>query len=100
MTLDTRAIALAGSVTGALVFGVCAALVAVAPGTIAAFFSYVLHIDRTGLARAVTWRSYSGGLVCITLGTAVVLGFVGWLHNVLVRRWHGTTWLRAAEQRG
>lgn len=99
MTLDTRAIALAGSVTAALVFSVCAALVAVAPGTVAAFFSYVLHIDLTALTRAVTWRSYSGGLVCIALGTALVLGFFAWLHNALVRRWHGTTWVRAAAQR-
>lgn len=76
MKLDTRAFALAVGFSTALFFTICAFFVAVAPGSTAAFFSYLLHVDLTGLARPIGWGSFFAGL----LGT----GFVGALFAVAV----------------
>lgn len=68
MRLDTRAFALAVGAATSIVFTICAFFVAVAPGSTAAFFSYLLHVDLTGLARPISWGSFFAGL----LGTGFV----------------------------
>ena len=101
MTLDTKALALAGGVTTALAFTLCAVAVALAPGATTAFFSYVLHLDLSDLARPLTWGSYCVGVFTIGLGTAALLGFFGWFHNFLVLGWRAAPWrTRPAQQHG
>ncbi len=84
MKLDIRALAVAaGSVTAAI-FAICAFFIAVAPEGTMAFFSYLLHIDLTGLRRAVSWGSFFGGLLATGLGAGLAGGAAAWLYNRLV----------------
>jgi hypothetical protein len=64
-------------------FAVCAFFVAIAPGETSALFSYVMHVDLTGLARHITWASFFGGLLIFSLVMALHVGVAGWLYNVL-----------------
>ena len=101
MRLNTRALALAAAAVTAVTFAICAFFVAVAPGTTSAFFSYVLHLDLTALARPLTWGSFCVGLLALTIVAGAVAGLLGWLYNALA---HGeltrAAAIRAAEQRG
>lgn len=83
MTFDSQALGLAGGATAALVYTLCAAAVALAPGATTAFLGYVAHLDLGGLARPLTWLSYCVGLFTVGLGTAAALRFFGWVHNFL-----------------
>lgn len=68
MRLDTRAFALA---------------VGVAPGSTAAFFSYLLHVDLTGLARQISWGSFFAGLLGTGFVSALFAAAVAGLYNRL-----------------
>ncbi len=83
MRLDTRAFALAVGVATAAVFTICAFFVAVAPGSTAAFFSYLLHVDLTGLARPISWGSFFTGLLGTGFVSALFAAAVAWLYNRL-----------------
>ena len=85
MSLDTRALGMAAGGAGAVGFAVCALLVTVAPGATSAFFSYVLHLDLSSLARPLTWGSFAAGLLAIALGLAVFAALVGSIYNRLAR---------------
>ena len=83
MKLDIRAFALAvGSVT-AVVFTICAFFVAVAPEATRAFFSYLFHIDLTGMASTISWGSYLAGLLGTGFGSALFAAAVAGLYNRL-----------------
>lgn len=81
MKLDIRAFAIAvGGVTAA-VFTICAFFVAVAPEATRAFFSYLFHIDLTGMASTISWGSFFAGLLGTGLGMAFLAGAVAALYN-------------------
>ena len=63
MRLSIRAFAIAVGGTMTAGFAICMLFVAVAPEATAAFFSYVLHVDVTGIARPIDWGSAFAGLV-------------------------------------
>jgi hypothetical protein len=85
MKLDIRAFALAvGGVTAAG-FTICAFFVAVAPEATRAFFSYLFHIDLTGMASTISWGSFFAGLLGTGLGMAILAGAVAWIYNRLFR---------------
>lgn len=84
MRLELRAFALAGGLTAAVLFTICAAAVAVAPGATTAFAGSLIHADLTGFMRTLTWGNFALGLVTWTLGTAVVFGFVAGAYNRLL----------------
>lgn len=71
-----------GAVTAAA-FTICAFFVAVAPEATAAFFSYLFHIDLTGLTRAISWDSFLAGLLFSVLGMALASAVAAWLYNRL-----------------
>lgn len=83
MRLDTKAFAIAAGIVAAVLFTLCAAFVAIAPGTATALFGAVLHLDLSTLARRVTLGSFVGGLVFWTIGTAVVFGAAAAIYNRL-----------------
>jgi hypothetical protein len=68
-------------VVTALVFAICAFFVAVAPDATGAVFSYLLHIDLTGLVRPISWGGFVAGLVTVGVGTALCASVVAWLYN-------------------
>lgn len=81
MKLNTRAFALAVGVATAVIFITCAFFVAVAPGSTAVFFSYLLHVDLTGLARPIGWGSFFAGLLGTGLVGALFAAAVAGLYN-------------------
>lgn len=81
MRLNTAALALAAGITTAVVYALCSLLVTVAPGGAAAAFSYVFHLDVSGLVRPLTWGSLATGLVCVSLAVALVVALLGVLYN-------------------
>lgn len=83
MKLGTRAFALAVGIATAVVFAICAFFVALSPGSTAAFFSYLLHVDLTGLARPIGGGSFFTGLLGIGLVSALFAAAVTELYNRL-----------------
>lgn len=81
MRLELRAFALAGGLTAAVLFTVCAAAVAVAPDAATAFAGMLIHADLSGIMRTLTWGTFALGLVMWTAGAAVVFGFVAGAYN-------------------
>ena len=84
MRLEPRAFGLASGITAALLFAACALYVAVNPGGATALFGFVMHMDLTGLARPLTFGSFSGGLVFWGLLVGLTFAFAAWLYNLLV----------------
>jgi hypothetical protein len=74
MKLNPRSIFWAVAFVSAASYAVCAAFVAVAPQATSHFFSWVMHVDLSGLARHITWSSFLGGVICYSL----VLGVLAW----------------------
>lgn len=81
MTFDARALGLAAGTAAAALFSVCALAVAVAPAATTAFASSLIHLDLTGLARTLTWRSYFGALLFWSIGAGLLFAGVGGLYN-------------------
>jgi len=84
MRLDTRAFAIAAGMTAAMLFVLCAAGVAVAPGSTTAFLGYIVHLDMSGMRRELTVASFIVGLIAWTLGTALTFGFAAMMYNRLI----------------
>ena len=89
MKLNAGAFGAAAGITAAALFTLCAAFVAVAPGTATAVISYVVHLDLTGLARPLTFGSFCVGFVFWGAGTALVFAAAGGIYNALSRRSDG-----------
>lgn len=81
MGLDARAFGLAAGLTAAVLFSVCAAAVAIAPGSATSVASFLIHMDLSGMSRSMTWGSFAGGLVLWSVGTGLTFSFAGWLYN-------------------
>jgi hypothetical protein len=86
MRLDSRAFGLSAGIVAAVLFTLCAAAVALLPGTTSAFFSSIMHLDLTQLTRPLTWGSFFGGLLVWGIGVGVVFGTAGILYNRMTRR--------------
>jgi hypothetical protein len=81
--LNVRALSFASGIVAAASFAVCALAVALAPGLTSRFFSYVFHIDLTGLSRMITWSSFFGGMLAFAIGVAIHVGLAAWAYNRL-----------------
>lgn len=88
MRLSARSLGLAGAATAAIVFSICSLFVALIPRGTSQAFSYVLHLDLTGLARAITWGSYCVGVVTISAGVGLMMALVARLYNQLAPSRH------------
>lgn len=89
MRLNAAALALAAGITTALIYAVCAVIVAIAPGSTTAVISYLLHLDLTALARPLTWGSFATGIVCVSLAVAFAVALLGALYNRFAARTFG-----------
>ena len=83
MKLNTLAIANATSVVTAVLFTLCALLLAVAPAAAYAAFSYLFHVDLSGIAYPMTWGVYLGGLIVWVVVMWLVGAAFAWLYNRL-----------------
>lgn len=83
MKLNVRALSFASGIVSAVSFVVCALAVAVSPGLTSRFFSYVFHVDLTGLSRTITWGNFFGGMLLFSVGVAIFVGLTAWCYNRL-----------------
>ena len=86
MKLNVGGFSIAVSTAIAAAFSVCAFFVAVAPESTAALLGYLLHINLTGLARAVSWPSYLAGVLAIGLWSGLWAAVAAKLYNCLTPR--------------
>ena len=86
MKLNAGAFGGAAGLAAAALFTLCAAFVAVAPGTATGVFGYVLHLDLTTLARPLTVGSFVGGLLFWAIGSALAFAAAARIYNALVGR--------------
>ena len=82
---NVRALTITGIVVAAAIYIICAAFVAVAPGTAATIGSYIFHMDLSGVGRTLTWGGSVIGLVFFTAFIALVCGASGAIYNRLAR---------------
>lgn len=81
MKINVRALFTSVALVCAASYIICAFFVAVAPETTTRTFSFVFHIDLTGMARTITWERFFGGLVSFSVGIALHFAAAGWLYN-------------------
>jgi hypothetical protein len=87
MSLNPRAFGLAGGLTAGVLFVLCAAAVAVAPGSTTALAGYLIHADLSTVTRTLTLGSFVGGLILWSVGTAFTFALAAWFYNRLIARW-------------
>ena len=82
-----RPVAIFWSVTivSAMSYAICALFVAAAPEATARGFSWVMHVDLTGLNRHVTWPSFFGGMLGFSLVVGAHAGAAAWAYNRIAR---------------
>ncbi len=68
-------------IVAAVAFVICAFFVALAPETTASLFSYLFHIELTGLTRSISWGGFFAGLLASALGMGLSAAVVAWLYN-------------------
>ena len=85
MKLNIRAFTGATAIVTAVLFTLCALLIALAPGAAYPAFSFLFHVDLTNLAYPMEWGGYFGGLVIWVLGMGLVAAAGAWLYNRLIR---------------
>lgn len=83
MKLNVKALSFASGIVAAASFIICALAVVVSPGLTSRFFSFVFHIDLTGLSRTITWASFFGGMLLFSVGVSVFVGLTAWCYNRL-----------------
>jgi hypothetical protein len=86
MRLKPKALFLASGIVAAVSYVICALAVAVAPDPTARFFSYVFHIDLTGLSRSISWGGFFGGVLSFSIVSAALVGLTAWTYNRLATK--------------
>ena len=79
--IDSRSLGIAAALAVGLAFTLCSLIVAVSPGTLARFASYALHLDITGLSRAITPASFLVGLGFVMLYAGAVVSATAGIYN-------------------
>jgi hypothetical protein len=83
MRLQSRAFGLAAGITAAVLYSLCALLVAVNPGGATALFGFVMHLDLTAVARPLTFAGFLGGVVFWGVLVGLTFAFAARLYNRL-----------------
>lgn len=85
MRFNIRAIGIAAATTASVTYILCGVFVAVAPGVTSAFFSWMFHIDLSGMARQITVTSFLGGLVLFSAFVGICVAVTAWLYNKMMK---------------
>jgi small-conductance mechanosensitive channel len=83
--LSARSLFTAVATITGVVYTICFLSIALAPNATIAFFSYILHIDLTNIARPLSWGSFIVGLLFWSLGTGLYTAQVARLYNNLTQ---------------
>lgn len=86
MKLNVRGFSIAVGAVIAAAFSVCAFFVGIAPDATAAFIGYLLHINLSGLTRALTLPSYIAGVLTVGIWTGLWAAVAAGLYNFLISR--------------
>ena len=86
MKLNIWAFGIAVGTVIASAFTICAFFVAVAPQATADFIGYLLHINLTGLTRAISWGSYVAGVLAVGIWAAFWASVAAKFYNFLIAR--------------
>ena len=81
--LNARSLFTAVATITGVVYTICFLSIALAPNATVAFFSYILHIDLTNIARPLSWGSFIVGLLFWSLGTGLYTAQVARFYNNL-----------------
>ena len=82
---NIRALTITGAMMAAATYVVCAVFMALAPGLATGLGSDVVHVNLSGVGRAVTWGGALRGGLFFTAFVALVCAASGWLYNRLSR---------------
>ena len=86
MRIEARLFGIAAGVAAAVLYTLCALLVAVAPDTATNVFGFVMHMDLSGVARPISLAGYLCGVAFWGIGTGLVFGFAAGLYDWLLAR--------------
>lgn len=85
MKLDTRALTLAAAVVAAVLYALCALLIALAPEATMRVAGYLMHVDLGGISRPISWGGVLAGLTAWTAASAACAYALAELYNRLAR---------------
>ena len=86
MNANAKRVGIAAGLVAAASFAVCATFVAIAPGSTTAFFSYMMHIDLSTMARTITWQSFVVGMLLFSVIVGAHVWLVAALYSALKSR--------------
>ena len=86
MKLNVKAVVIAETVIGAVLFILCRLAFVVAPNATLAALKYLTHIDWSPLTMPVTmtWGGFILGLIVFTIVIAIVGAAWAWIYNRFV----------------
>ena len=85
METNVRALTITGAVVAAVSYVVCAVFVALAPTLATGLDSDIVHVNLSGVGRAVTWDGALRGGAFFTAFVALVCAASGRLYNRFAR---------------
>ena len=87
MKLNIKAVVIAETIIGAVLFILCRIAFVVAPNATLAALKYLTHIDWSPLTMPVTmtWAGFILGLIVFTIFVAIVGAAWAWVYNHFVR---------------
>lgn len=86
LSINSKALGAASAIVAGVTFLLCAAAVAIAPGSTSAFLGWVLHVDLSAMARHITLASFGGGLILFNAFVGICAALTGELYNRLAPR--------------
>ena len=83
MKLNIKAVVIAETIIGAVLFILCRIAFIVAPNATLAALKYLTHIDWSPLTMPVTmtWGGFTLGLIVFTIFIAIVGAVWAWIYN-------------------
>lgn len=81
MSLDTKSFGLSAGIATAIVYSICALVVALSPNAASAVLSYVIHLDLSTLTRPLSWVSYLVGVVTLSVTVGLVFSLAAGFYN-------------------
>ena len=83
LRLNVRSLFFATAIASGIAYLVCVLFMTVAPQATMTLFSYVLHVNLSGITPNVTWGSFIVGLLFWSVGIGLYAAFVARLYNKL-----------------
>lgn len=85
MKLNIRAFAIAMTIAAAILYIVCAAIVALLPDLAMGLAGKILHMDLSGLMRPISVGGFLVGLLALSVGWGLLSLIMASIYNSLVR---------------